>query len=94
MFGCLGSFANVILSFLHPMALFDIAWSILPGIVIGILPGLTATMGVATSGSAIGTLIGMLFLATLAPMLGNYGLKFSPMNSLGWPFSASLSPAS
>ena len=30
----------------------------------------------ATSGSVIGTFIGMLFLATLAPLLGNYALKF------------------
>lgn len=143
MFDYFGYFVNGLLSFLNPMALFHIAWSTLLGITIGILPGLTATMGialvttltyklqpdlaililicvyvgaiyggsrtaillnipgtpanaattvdgfplakqglagramgVATSGSAIGTLIGMLFLATVAPTLGNYALRF------------------
>jgi putative tricarboxylic transport membrane protein len=33
-------------------------------------------MGVATSGSVLGSIIGMFFLATLAPLLGNYALKF------------------
>lgn len=129
--------------FITPLALFHIAWSTLLGIIIGALPGLTATMGialittltyklpadlailvlicvyvgaiyggsrtailinipgtpanaattldgfplamqglagramgVATSGSVIGSFIGMFFLATIAPILGNYALKF------------------
>ncbi|MDH4264201.1 MAG: tripartite tricarboxylate transporter permease [Deltaproteobacteria bacterium] len=33
-------------------------------------------MGVATSGSVLGSIIGIFFLATLAPLLGNYALKF------------------
>jgi putative tricarboxylic transport membrane protein len=139
----LGQFTAAILGFLTPMALFHMAWSTLLGIVIGALPGLTATMGVAlvttltykidadlaililmcvyvgaiyggsrtailinipgtpanaattldgfplakkglagramgvaTSGSVLGSVIGMFFLATLAPLLGNYALKF------------------
>ncbi len=129
--------------FITPMALLHIAWATLLGILIGALPGLTATMGialittltyklpadlailvlicvyvgaiyggsrtailinipgtpanaattldgfplamqglagramgVATSGSVLGSLIGMFFLATIAPLLGNYALKF------------------
>jgi putative tricarboxylic transport membrane protein len=139
----LALFGQAIIGFLSPTALFHIAWSTLLGIVIGALPGLTATMGVAllttltyklppdlaililicmyvgaiyggsrsaillnipgtpanaattldgnplakaglagkamgiaTSGSVLGSLIGMVFLATLAPLLGNYALKF------------------
>ncbi len=33
-------------------------------------------MGIATTGSVMGTLIGMFFLATLTPVLGNMALKF------------------
>ena len=33
--------------FLNPLSLFNVAWASLLGIVIGVLPGLTATMGVA-----------------------------------------------
>ncbi len=33
-------------------------------------------MGIATSGSVLGTLIGMLFLATFTPVLGDLALKF------------------
>ncbi|MEJ8570558.1 tripartite tricarboxylate transporter permease [Microbaculum marinum] len=33
-------------------------------------------MGIATSGSFLGTLIGMFFLATIAPLLADYALKF------------------
>jgi putative tricarboxylic transport membrane protein len=33
-------------------------------------------MGIATTGSVMGTLIGMFFLATLTPVLGNLALKF------------------
>jgi putative tricarboxylic transport membrane protein len=139
----LGNFLNAIAGFLAPQALFHILWSTLLGIIIGALPGLTATMGVAlvttltyklppdlaililicvyngaiyggsrsaillnipgtpanaattldgfplaraglagkamgiaTSGSVLGSLIGMIFLATVAPLLGNYALKF------------------
>lgn len=136
-------FINAILGFITPLALFHMAWSTLLGIIIGALPGLTATMGIAliatltyklspdlailvlicvyvgaiyggsrtailinipgtpanaattldgfplamqglagramgiaTSGSVLGSLIGMFSLATLAPLLGNYALKF------------------
>ncbi len=46
-------------------------------------------MGMATSGSFLGGIIGMFFLATLAPLLGNYALNSSPTSSSGWPSSAS-----
>jgi putative tricarboxylic transport membrane protein len=139
----IGTFLRAIAGFLTPVALFHILWSTLLGIVIGALPGLTATMGVAlittltyklppdlailillcvyvgaiyggsrtailinipgtpanaattldgfplakqglagramgvaTTGSVMGSIIGMFFLATLAPLLGNYALKF------------------
>lgn len=137
------SFFKAISGFLTPPALFHMAWASLLGIVIGALPGLTATMGlalvttltyklapdlailvlicvyvgaiyggsrtaillnipgtpanaattldgfplamqgqagramgIATSGSVLGTFIGMIFLITIAPVLGNYALKF------------------
>jgi putative tricarboxylic transport membrane protein len=143
LFNNLGMFLRAIAGFLTPLALFHILWSTLLGIVIGALPGLTATMGVAlittltyklppdlailillcvyvgaiyggsrtailinipgtpanaattldgfplakqglagramgvaTTGSVMGSIIGMFFLATLAPLLGNYALKF------------------
>ncbi len=136
-------FFSAIAGFITPLALLHIAWSTLLGIVIGALPGLTATMGIAlittltyklpadlailvlicvyvgaiyggsltailinipgtpanaattldgfplamqgmagramgiaTTGSVLGSFIGMLFLATIAPILGNYALKF------------------
>ena len=136
-------FLNAILNFATPIALFHVLWSTLLGIVIGSLPGLTATMGVAlmttltyklppdlaililicmyvgaiyggsrsaillnipgtpanaattldgnplarqglagramgiaTSGSVLGSIIGMFFLATIAPKLADYALKF------------------
>lgn len=139
----LGHFVSAIGSFVSLTALFHICWSTLLGIVIGSLPGLTATMGVAlmttltyklppelavlilicmyvgaiyggsrsaillnipgtpanaattldgnplarqglagkamgiaTSGSVLGSIIGMFFLATVAPMLADYALKF------------------
>lgn len=139
----LSQFFSAIAGFLTPLALFHVFWSTLLGIIIGALPGLTATMGVAlvttltyklppdlaililicvyngaiyggsrsaillnipgtpanaattldgfplakqglagkamgiaTSGSVLGSLIGMFFLATVAPVLGNYALKF------------------
>ncbi|MBI2564147.1 MAG: tripartite tricarboxylate transporter permease, partial [candidate division NC10 bacterium] len=138
----LNQFLTAIAGFLTPLALFHVFWSTLLGIIIGALPGLTATMGVAlvttltyklppdlaililicvyngaiyggsrsaillnipgtpanaattldgfplaraglagkamgiaTSGSVLGSLIGMFFLATVAPVLGNYALK-------------------
>lgn len=134
---------GAIWGFVTPFALFHMAWSTLLGIIIGALPGLTATMGialittltyklpadlailvlicvyvgaiyggsrtailinipgtpanaattldgfplamqglagramgVATSGSVLGSLIGMIFLAAIAPILGTYALKF------------------
>lgn len=136
-------FLSAIGGFITPVALLHIAWATLLGIIIGALPGLTATMGialittltyklpadlailvlicvyvgaiyggsrtailinipgtpanaattldgfplamqglagramgVATSGSVLGSLMGMIFLATLAPILGSYALKF------------------
>jgi len=47
MFDGLGLLANGISHFLNPISLFNIVWATLLGIVIGALPGLTATMGVA-----------------------------------------------
>jgi putative tricarboxylic transport membrane protein len=141
--GGLAAFGKAIHGFLTPESLFYIALSGLVGVVIGALPGLTATMGVtlmttltlklpssqallilictyvgaiyggsrsaillnipgtpasaaacldgyalakkglagramgiATSGSVLGTLIGMFFLALFTPILGNLALKF------------------
>ncbi len=129
--------------FMTPGALFDVAWATLLGIVVGALPGLTATlgvallttltfkmaagdaililicmyvgaiyggsrsaillnipgtpanaattldgfplaqrgeagraMGIATTGSFLGTLIGIFFLATVAPVLAEFALRF------------------
>ena len=134
---------HAIVNFMSPEALFHVAWSTVLGIVVGSLPGLTATMGVAlmttltyklphdlailvlicmyvgaiyggsrtaillnipgtpasaattldgfplaraglagramgiaTSGSVLGSIIGMLFLAWLAPQLADYALEF------------------
>ncbi|MBM4277345.1 MAG: transporter [Deltaproteobacteria bacterium] len=139
----LARFLSAIGGFITPMAFLHIGWATLLGIIIGALPGLTATMGialittltyklpadlailvlicvyvgaiyggsrtailinipgtpanaattldgfplamqglagramgVATSGSVLGSFIGMFFLATIAPILGNYALKF------------------
>jgi putative tricarboxylic transport membrane protein len=47
MFDGLGMLFGGIAHFLTPISLFNIAWATLLGIVIGALPGLTATMGVA-----------------------------------------------
>lgn len=143
LFHNLSRFLDAIVGFLSPLALFHMAWATLLGIIIGALPGLTATMGialittltyklppnlailvlicvyvgaiyggsrtailinipgtpanaattldgfplamqglagramgVATSGSVLGSFIGMFFLATVAPILGNYALNF------------------
>jgi putative tricarboxylic transport membrane protein len=43
----LGSFAAAIVALATPMSVFHVAWATLLGIVVGSLPGLTATMGVA-----------------------------------------------
>lgn len=143
MLDSLGQFAHAFGSFLGPASLFNIMWAMLLGIIIGALPGLTATMGVAlmttltfsmghtdavmvliciyvgaiyggsrsaillnipgtpasaascldgyalarqgmagramgiaTTGSVLGTLIGMFFLALFTPLLGEVALKF------------------
>jgi putative tricarboxylic transport membrane protein len=47
MFDGLGLLYNGVAHFMTPLSLFNIAWATLLGIVIGALPGLTATMGVA-----------------------------------------------
>jgi putative tricarboxylic transport membrane protein len=132
-----------LLSLMTPMSILNVAWATLLGILIGILPGLTATMGVAllvtftypmapdqailtlmcvyigaiyggsrtaillnipgtpasaattldgyplarqgkaglamglaTTSSALGTLVGVFFLALLSPLLGEAALKF------------------
>ncbi|HEY8367868.1 MAG TPA: tripartite tricarboxylate transporter permease, partial [Thermodesulfobacteriota bacterium] len=136
-------FLQAIAGFATPTQLFTVLWASLLGVVIGALPGLTATMGVAlmttltyklspedaililicvyvgaiyggsrsaillnipgtpasaastldgfalarqglagramgiaTSGSILGTLIGMFFLATFTPVLGSFALRF------------------
>ena len=143
MFDGLIAFGHSLASFLDPLSLGLILLSSLAGVIIGALPGLTATMGVAlmttltikmpsnqallvlictyvgaiyggsrsaillnipgtpasaascldghalakqghagramgiaTSGSVLGTLIGMFFLALFTPILGNLALKF------------------
>jgi putative tricarboxylic transport membrane protein len=143
MFQGLTSFAHAIIGFATPQSIFYVLLSTLVGVVIGALPGLTATMGlalmttltlklppnlalmilictyvgaiyggsrsaillnipgtpasaascldgyalarqglagramgIATSGSVIGTLIGMFFLAWFTPILGEFALKF------------------
>ena len=143
MFEGLGLLAAGIGHFLTPVSLFNVAWATLLGIVIGALPGLTATMGVAllvtltykmapdqailvlmcvyvgaiyggsrtaillaipgtpasaattldghplalqgragmamglaTTSSALGTVVGIVFLAILAPLLGEAALNF------------------
>ncbi|MDI9390436.1 MAG: tripartite tricarboxylate transporter permease [Synergistota bacterium] len=43
----LGIFAGELVKFLTPRLLFDVLWSTQLGIIVGMLPGLTATMGVA-----------------------------------------------
>ena len=143
MFEGLSYLGQGIASILTPLSIFNVAWATLLGITIGILPGLTATMGVAllvtftypmppdqailtlmcvyigaiyggsrtaillnipgtpasaattldgyplarqgkaglamglaTTSSALGTLVGVFFLALLAPLLGEAALKF------------------
>ncbi len=143
MFEGLSYLGQGLTSLLTPLAIFNAAWATLLGIAIGILPGLTATMGVAllvtftypmapdqailtlmcvyvgaiyggsrtaillnipgtpasaattldghplarqgkaglamglaTTSSALGTVVGVVFLALLAPLLGETALKF------------------
>jgi len=139
----LAQLGQALLGFMAPGALLNVAWATLLGIVVGALPGLTATlgvalmttltfkmaagdaililicmyvgaiyggsrsaillnipgtpanaattldgfplarrgeagraMGVATTGSFLGTLIGIFFLATIAPILAEFALEF------------------
>jgi putative tricarboxylic transport membrane protein len=139
----LGYLASALVGFAAPEPLFNVLWATLLGIAVGMLPGLTATlgvalmttltfrmgaadaililicmyvgaiygggrsaillnipgtpasaaatldgfplaragragqaMGIATSGSVLGTLIGMVFLALLAPVLADFALEF------------------
>jgi len=143
MFDGLQFFAAGLLAFANPDSLFNVMWATLLGIVVGMTPGLTATlgialmttltfkmapgnaililicmyvgaiyggsrsaillnipgtpanaattldgyplarrgeagraMGIATSGSVLGTIVGMLLLATIAPTLAEFALKF------------------
>ena len=136
-------FLDALKEFLHPKILFDVLWSTQLGIIVGMLPGLTATMGVAlmttltfkmaadnaviilvcmyigaiyggsrsaillnipgtpanaatsvdghplaqqglagraigiaTTGSFLGSVIGMILLAFFTPLLGTFALKF------------------
>jgi len=139
----LAQLGQALLGFMTPGALFNVAWATLLGIVVGALPGLTATlgvallttltfkmaaadaililicmyvgaiyggsrsaillnipgtpanaattldgfplarrgeagraMGIATTGSVLGTLVGILALATIAPVLAEFALEF------------------
>lgn len=139
----LASLGTALLGFLVPGALFNVLWATLLGITVGMLPGLTATlgvallttltfkmaagdaililicmyvgaiyggsrsaillnipgtpanaattldgfplarrgeagraMGIATAGSVLGTMIGIFFLATIAPILAEFALEF------------------
>ena len=47
MFDSLGQLGSAFLGFMNPHTLFNVIWATFLGIVIGALPGLTATMGVA-----------------------------------------------
>lgn len=143
MFEGLGYFFAAVLSFLDPGSIWNILWATLLGIVVGMLPGLTATlgvallttltfglpsgeaililvcmyvgaiyggsrsaillnipgtpanaataldgfplarrgeagraMGIATAGSVLGTFVGMILLATIAPLLAEAALRF------------------
>jgi putative tricarboxylic transport membrane protein len=139
----LANLVTALLGFMAPLTLFNVLWATLLGIVVGMLPGLTATlgvallttltfkmaagdaililicmyvgaiyggsrsaillnipgtpanaattldgfplarrgeagraMGIATTGSVLGTLIGIVFLATVAPVLAEFALEF------------------
>ena len=143
MFEGLQMFLDALAGFLHPKIIFDVLWSTQLGIIVGMLPGLTATMGVAlmttltfkmaaenaviilicmyigaiyggsrsaillnipgtpanaatavdghplalqgragraigiaTTGSFLGSVIGMIMLALFTPMIGTFALKF------------------
>ena len=47
MFDSLGQLGSAFVGFLTPHTIFNVLWATFLGIVIGALPGLTATMGVA-----------------------------------------------
>src|SRR5262245_4298975 len=47
MFDSLGQFGSAFAGFMNPGTIFNVIWATFLGIVIGALPGLTATMGVA-----------------------------------------------
>ena len=139
----LANLGTALLSFMGPWTLFNVLWATLLGMIVGMLPGLTATlgvallttltfkmaasdaililicmyvgaiyggsrsaillnipgtpanaattldgfplarrgeagraMGIATTGSVLGTLIGIFFLATVAPVLAEFALEF------------------
>jgi putative tricarboxylic transport membrane protein len=143
MFEGIKMFLEALASFLHPKIIFDVLWSTQLGIIVGMLPGLTATMGIAlmttltfkmaasnaviilicmyigaiyggsrsaillnipgtpanaattldgyplakqglagraigiaTTGSFLGSVIGMFFLAFFTPILGSFALSF------------------
>lgn len=143
MFDGLQMFGEALIGFLNPKIIFDVLWATELGIIVGMLPGLTATMGVAlmttltfkmatsnaviilvcmyigaiyggsrsaillnipgtpanaatavdgyplaklgrageaigisTTGSFLGSLIGMVMLAFFTPIIGNFALKF------------------
>lgn len=144
MFEGLQMFFDAVVGFMRPQILFDVLWSTQLGIIVGMLPGLTATMGVAlmttltfkmaaenavlilvcmyigaiyggsrsaillnipgtpanaatavdgnplsrqgraggaigiaTTGSFIGSVIGMIMLALFTPLIGSFALKFN-----------------
>ncbi len=143
MFEGLQMFSEALMGFLNPKIIFDVLWATQLGIIVGMLPGLTATMGVAlmttltfkmatsnaviilvcmyigaiyggsrsaillnipgtpanaatavdgyplakqgragqaigisTTGSFLGSVIGMFMLAFFTPLIGNFALKF------------------
>ncbi len=143
MFHGLEMFGNALLGMLNVRTIFDVLWATQLGIIVGMLPGLTATMGIAlmttltfkmaannaivilicmyigaiyggsrsaillnipgtpanaatavdgyplaklglagkaigiaTTGSFLGSLIGMVFLATMTPLIGTFALNF------------------
>ena len=47
MFEGLQMFGEALMGFLNPKIIFDVLWATQLGIIVGMLPGLTATMGVA-----------------------------------------------
>jgi putative tricarboxylic transport membrane protein len=143
MFEGIARLGHALLTFLNPWDIFNVLWSMQLGIIVGMLPGLTATMGVAlmttltykmaaenavlilmcmyigaiyggsrsaillnipgtpanaatcvdghplamqgkageaigiaTTGSFLGSIIGMILLAFFTPLIGNFALEF------------------